>query len=380
MLSKPVPLGLVLLCLAAALTASPPLAAQTPTSDSAPGNIPAPNESIPDLRPSTAPFTPVSLTIFFENDGTFARPNHNSDRHYTSGQGFHIASPLNPIADTEASRRPSNRDAAGFVLVQQIYAPDDITDPTPPPDDRPYAGYLYGGLFYQRQSYNLNGIDTLDHVQLDLGFVGPSSLAEQSQSEVHRLTGDADPQGWDFQLGDEAQIQLNLRRQWRIDLLDAPLSPTATDHDPRWFDDIELQLIPEVSLDVGTALRRANAGAYARLGTNLPDDFGPTRMTVPGSAAGVPVRGFSPYLFAGVVGRYVEWDTLLDGSYSRDPSRSVEREPWQAEATVGAAVEFDQGPWNFKFTYSQTYLSRAFEEQTTDDGYGSIAVTATYRF
>ncbi len=176
--------SLSLLCLAAALTASPPLAAQAPTpafdSDSDPGI-----EAAPDLLTSAETFKPVSLTLFFENDGTFVRPNRGSDRHYTSGQGFHLASPLDPVTDTDDSRRSLNRDAIGFVLVQQIYAPEDITDPNPPPDDRPYAGYLYGGLFYQRQSYNPDGIDTLDHVQLDLGVVGPSSLAEQSQSEVH---------------------------------------------------------------------------------------------------------------------------------------------------------------------------------------------------
>jgi hypothetical protein len=103
-------------------------------------------------------------------------------------------------------------------------------------------------------------------------------------------------------------------------------------------------------------------------------------MTAPGSAAGLPVRGLSTYLFAGAVGRYVEWDTLLDGSYARDPSRSVEREPWQAEGTVGAAIEFSNAAWNFKLTYSQTWLTHAFKKQALNDGYGSIGVTAAYRF
>jgi hypothetical protein len=333
-----------------------------------------------DPKPQGESFKPVSLTIFFENDGTFVRPNYNSDRHYTSGQGFHIAGPFDPIIETELIRRPYSRDAIGFVFVQQIYAPENVTDPNPPRDDRPYAGFLYGGFFYQRQNYNLNGIDTLDHVQLDLGVIGPSSLAEQAQSEVHRLTGDADPQGWDTQLGDELQVQLNLRRQWRIDLLGQSFDDSQLDPEGAWLTDFGVQLIPEVSVDVGTALRRTNAGAYFRLGTNLPDDFGPTRMTAPGSAAGLPVRGLSTYLFAGAVGRYVEWDTLLDGSYARDPSRSVEREPWQAEGTVGAAIEFSNAAWNFKLTYSQTWLTHAFKKQALNDGYGSIGVTAAYRF
>ena len=378
MIRTPAILGLALLLPLLA----PPVHAQTlDPAATQPAPILDPVEPL-DLDPAPADpgIEPVQFSIFFENDGSFVRPNHNSDRHYTSGQALHIAGPVDPIFDTRAHQVPSTRDAAGFVFVQQIYTPDDTDREVPDPEDRPYAGFLYGGLFYQRQHYNLNGIDTLDHVQLDLGIVGPSSLAEEAQSEVHRLTNDPDPMGWDFQLGDEPQVQLNLRRQWRIDLLNEPLNPTAPDADPGWFNDLGLQLIPEVSLDIGTAKRRANAGAYLRFGTNLPDDFGPTRLTAPGSATGVPVRGLSQYLFVGVVGRYVEWDTLLDGSYARDPSPSVEREPWQAEATLGAAIEWDEGPWNFKFTYSQTFLTRDFEEQVTDDGYGSIAVTATYRF
>ncbi len=372
-----VPLLPVIAAVTFVLTA--PADGQTPALEAATQPLTSP--SLDDHTPPDPDlFKPVSLTIFFENDGAFVRPNHNSDRHYTSGEALHIAGPLTPIDDTAPRLTPSSRDAAGFVFVQQIFTPNDITDPTPDRDDRPYAGYLYGGLFYQRQHYNLNGVDTLDHVELDLGIVGPSSLAEEAQSEIHRLTDDPDPQGWDTQLADEPQVQLNLRRQWRIDLLDAPLNPTAPGESPGWFNDVGLQLIPEASLDIGTAKRRANAGAFFRVGTNLPDDFGPTRLTVPRSAAGVPVRGLSQYLFAGVVGRYVEWDTLLDGSYASDPSRSVDREPWQAEATFGAAIEWDEGPWNFRFTYSQTYLTREFEEQTTDDGYGTIAVTFTYRF
>ncbi|MEL7089394.1 MAG: hypothetical protein AAGL98_13295, partial [Planctomycetota bacterium] len=36
----------------------------------------------------TAGPTPVSLTLFFENDGSFVRPQDDDDRHYTSGQGI----------------------------------------------------------------------------------------------------------------------------------------------------------------------------------------------------------------------------------------------------------------------------------------------------
>jgi len=149
-----------------------------------------------------------SRSFYFENDGTFVRPNDNTDRHYTSGQGFSVA---------------------------------------------------WRGAFWQRQREDL-----LDHVQVDVGVVGPSSLGEQVQELVHEFT-DADDPDWDGQLGDEFQFNLTLRRKWRFDLGQTSLAGRRID----W------QLIPRAELDVGTTYRRAAVGGLIRVGYQMPDDFGP---------------------------------------------------------------------------------------------------------
>lgn len=323
------------------------------------------------LEAETEP-QPASLTLYFENDGSFVGPRSNSDRHYTSGQGLSVAwheNGGNDIAD--ALNLPSDGTAVGLTLVQQIFTPDGIGDVVLDPDDRPYAGFLFLGGFWQREYQ-----DVFDHVQLDIGVVGPSSLGEQAQEWIHDLIDDTDP-NWIDQLGDEFAFNLTLRRKWRLDLWEQAVAGESSSFSPQTWG---LQLIPEVGVDVGNVYRRANAGGTLRFGFNLPDDFGPPRLMDPGSATGGPVEGLSTYVFARGLGRYVEWNTFIEGSNERDPSQSVSLQPWVGEIGGGFAVDWRRGNWSLSAAYQQTYLSQEFEEQTTDDSFGSIALRARYEF
>lgn len=355
------------LSLASAATAQPsPQPAEQAVNEALAAGAPASG-----LAEWTSP-KPASLSLFFENDGTFTRPNHNSDRHYTSGQGFAVARHQHG-GDELADRLGVSADATalGLTLVQQIFTPDNIGPAFPDPDDRPYAGYLYLGGYWQREKNNV-----FDHVELDLGVVGPSSLAEPAQEWIHDLSNDPDPD-WTTQLGDEFAYNLTLRRKWRMTLWgEAGVEPGAEYQPAAWG----LQLIPEVGLDVGNVYRRVNAGGTLRFGFNLPDDFGPARLIDPGSATGQPVQGLSTYAFVKGIGRYVEWNTFIEGSNERNPSRSVSLEPWVGEIGGGFAVDWRRGNWTFNATYQQIYFSREFEEQTTDDGLGAIALRVLYEF
>jgi hypothetical protein len=309
-----------------------------------------------------------SLAVYFENDGSFLRPNGNTDRHYSSGQGLGLTwheDAGDGIADTLGL--PYDGTALGLTLVQQMFTPDEIDEPRGP-NDRFYAGYLYLGGFWQREYRN-----TLDHVQLDLGVVGPSSGAEFNQEWVHDLFKQPDPD-WSGQLRDEFAYNLSWRRKWRLGP-SAGLAPLDEEKIWSW------QLIPEVGVDLGNVYRRAHAGGIARFGFNLPDDFGPGRMTDPRSAtAAVPPRGFSTYAFAGVTGRYVEWNTFIEGSNTRNPSPSLSLEPWQGEVTAGFAVDWRTDNWVCNVAYSQTYFTHAYEEQETEDGVGRISLRVRYDF
>ncbi len=310
----------------------------------------------------------ATLSFYFENDGTFVRPNENTDRHYTSGQGVSVAwqGGGRGIADA-LGLSAANRTATGLVLAQQIFTPDNIFLPRED-DDRPYAGYLFLGGFWQRQDSNL-----LDHVQIDVGVVGPSSLAEQTQEVVHDIF-DADDPDWSGQLGDELQVNITLRRKWRVDLGESTVGGYP----------LEWQLIPRLETDLGTTYRRAAAGGVLRMGYQLANDFGPGGLTDLASETSNDFAsvqsGLSVFVFGEAVVRYVEWNTFLDGSNGRDPSLSVSSQPWVGEFGGGFGVEWKRGRVHGRLGYTQTYSTREFETQNGGNTIGSIALRLAVDF
>ena len=289
----------------------------------------------------------IDLQLYVENDNSVFRFWGDTDRHYTGGHGLSATFQLDPAGD--------NGRALGLLIAQQIYTPEDRTSGIFDPEDQFFAGYLYGGVYFQRQDG-----DVFDHVQLDLGVVGPSSLAEQAQETTHDITGSDDP-FWVNQLRDEFTYQLTLRRKWRIDLGDMHVRDTP----------LAFQLIPRAELHVGNVRRALAAGADLRVGHNLPDDFGAGRLTDPRAATGQRTRGFSAYAFARAVGRFVEWDTFVQGSNRRNPSPSLDLEPLQGELGGGLAIAWQTDTLNLAVEYTQLVLSDRFEQQTSTDGLGT---------
>ena len=56
--------------------------------------------------------------------------------------------------------------------------------------------------------------DRLDRLQLTLGVVGPASLAEKTQTAIHKFMGSPVAQGWDHQLENELTLMVSYERQW----------------------------------------------------------------------------------------------------------------------------------------------------------------------
>ncbi|BAM02395.1 lipid A deacylase LpxR family protein [Phycisphaera mikurensis] len=307
----------------------------------------------------------VSLTLAFENDGSFVRENADSDRHETSAAGailsFH-GDAADPLFDALGLAHRGT--AWGLVGGQRLFTPEVIDAPTRDPGDRPFAGYLYGGVFVQRELG-----DALDHLQLDLGIVGPSALGEETQSAVHDLIGEEDP-NWIDQLGDELAAQLTYRREWRVPLgeIDA------------WGVPLGLRVLPRVGFGLGTVERYASAGVDVELGHRLGDSFSAGRLLAPPAATGAAVTGFRAGLFGRAGGSYVQWDTFLDGSSVRDPSASVSREPWRGELGGGFRFAWEGERARFAFEYLQLVLTDRFETQRTTDGVASASLRFEWAF
>ncbi len=366
-----------------ALTAAVTLLA--PQDAHAQSTVPAKVPSLEQAAHQQAGSSPFSLQAYWENDSSLLKPQNPTDRHYTNGvlinfgyqpQWAQSLAPHMPFAESFAPEAHT-RTAAGFVLGHHIYTPDDITIPTALPDEQPYAGYLYAGAYWQRD----NALDptarvaTLDHFQVDLGFIGPSTLAEDTQKWIHETFSGDDPRGWQFQLSDEPTIQTYFRKKWRIDAFSTELAGLPLD----------AQIIPQLEGAAGTVFVHGQAGVLARVGVNLPDDFGPAfindlpSMTGLTATRGIETSRWRGYAFTGVSGRAVAHNLFLEGNNYED-SLGVEPEPFVGQLRLGLWLAYETDAWAIDFQYAQTFETSEFEGQSAADSYGTLMLAWRYSY
>lgn len=244
----------------------------------------------------------------------------------------------------------------GFSLGQTMFTPEDITLATPPSDDRPYAGFLFfnTSLFARDE-------DSLHNWTLQLGIVGPSSMAEDSQKAIHDLLGSDEPQGWDHQLEDEPILNLNYQYSRRLAQGDLGAG-------------YGYDVTPNVGGGLGNFATFANTGVSARIGSNMPDSFGGNSLTAgtqSHAAALTPISDrWGSYLFASLQGYWVGRYLPLDGNTWHD-GPSVESEDWLGSASAGLAV----GCKSFVAVLGYSAFSRTFETQDQRSEFGALSLS-----
>ena len=312
------------------------------------------------------------LAITDENDAWSNFFGPHQDRHYTHGLKLTYLAPEDYLPATTAwlNRIPQWGMTApagnvGVVAGQNMYTPENILDPRPIPTDRPYAGWLYAGLVFQRHAERAANLAVMENFEINLGVVGPDSFADDAQKLIHRWRFPEDiPQGWSHQVDNEPGLLLKYARLWR-------LSPTAGTAD--YFD-----VIPRAGAELGNVAIFATVGATARLGFNLPPDFGLQIIDSPASANGrLPSAAwFSAYTFAGVEGRAVLHDMTLDGNSFRNGPR-VDKYNFVNDLSWGLALQ--AGP-HFAISYAQVTRSKEFVGQQHKDVFGSIDLKFYFAF
>jgi lipid A 3-O-deacylase len=282
-----------------------------------------------------------------END-KFVLPSR--DKHYT--QGLHISllwpddeipTPLQALAFvpdlgiTDATRK------YGIAVGQDIFTPKDLNMSSVVTNDRPYAGWLYFGLVRENRGPSWHDLPTLDHLELDLGVIGPDALAENSQNWFHSTIGSPPAHGWNHQLNNEPGVLLLGQRKWLL----WESGEDAT---------LKLQFIPNVTLSLGNVETAAQIGAMMRVGHHIPDEF-----------SKVMARRVGWYIFSEIDARGVLYNEFLDGNVFSD-SQNVAKEPGVAIFRAGVAFVFKH--LEFRYTYNK--LTREFQLQKSYDAYGSF--------
>jgi hypothetical protein len=293
------------------------------------------------------------LSAVFENDVFF-----RTDRDYTNGVALFWV-PFEESAPSWLLRMArwlpwfpeEGTVRQGYALGQNMYTPRDLSLADPPPDDRPYAGWLYF----------MRGVAVETGRQLDLfaiaaGVVGPASYAERTQKFIHKGVSGEDPQGWATQLRNEPGIYATYQRSWR------ELAPVT-------FLGLHFDVAPHLGGALGNVYTFANGGLTLRYGKDLPRDYGPPRVQpgVLGSVFFEPTDRFTAYLFASLEGRAVARNIFLDGNTFKD-SRSVDKEPFIGDLQWGIVLTWH----HYRLSFTDVFRTREFEAQSGSEHFGSI--------
>ena len=289
------------------------------------------------------------ISLRLENDAVA-----QADRHYTQGSFLSYLSRDNAIprwTGVVAENLPTfgysvGATKAGFGVGQEIYTPEDLEASELQVGDRPYAGWLFGRLTLQRRGPLSRRWSVLETFDLDLGIIGPESLAEQTQKEWHG----ADPRGWDHQLETEPGFALRYERRFQF---------KPAEDSNGWG----VRLIPHVGGSAGNIATYLNAGGTIRFGYNVPDEF----STQPGG----PKWGV--YLLGGLDGRFVLHNIFLDGNTWRD-SHSVTKRPFVGDGRVGLGLVFRR----LDLSFAQVFRSREFNDQNRSDSFGTVTLAVKF--
>lgn len=128
-----------------------------------------------------------------------------SDRYYTAGTFIYY----NHGLKVDSASHLQNK-VLGFTIGQKLYTPQSGSIDYGMGDDvrlidRPFAAYLYAGatlnLLYKDES-NLK-------LSAQIGVVGPAAYGKQTQQTIHQWFGLYHPSGWEYQIDNNAELNLS---------------------------------------------------------------------------------------------------------------------------------------------------------------------------
>lgn len=319
------------------------------------------------MKPAFAADQGNIVNIQFEND-LFGG---GTDRYFTNGIRIQaVTEPIPWITDIADkfpwfSKEKALKDSEDILQArtsisvgQNIFTPDDISETALIENDVPYAGWLYLGLGVMANQ----GLNRFDQLELNIGVVGPSSMAEEVQTEWHNFFGITKPKGWKNQLNDELGVVLFYEQARRFETKDLILG-------------LKWDVIPHIGGSIGNVFTFAKLGVTFRFGPDLASDFGPPRIrpSLPGSGFYSPKKGFNWYVFTGAETRLMLQNIFLDGNTFKE-SHSVDKKPVVGDLQAGVVIQYDR----LRVSYTQIFRSKEFDDQDQSHNYGSLGIS--YQF
>lgn len=308
------------------------------------------------------------VTVLWENDSRMFNPFDASDNYYTNGVRIHLSFAEEPEGSAmdqfiKSVWLPFSPDADktsfALAITQEHYTPTDIRDPDRNTDERPYAGWLYASAILQRSSGS-----QLDTLEIKLGATGDYSGGESTQKFIHAALPEQDhPEGWDNQIDERFTFELDASRIYRTKIM--PVADTG------W----QWQVMPELGTRLGNVRVDARASVLARIGQNMPDDFGPPRLRGAWDASSRWPDDFGWYVFGRAGAELVAYDLFIEGN-SPGTRMHPDKEPLVGVFSAGAVLRYRA----FHAGYTINWESDRFEGQNRWDSHGTWVFSWRFDF
>ena len=289
------------------------------------------------------------------------------DRFYSHGTEISYLRPGSPPSwlATVAKQLPffelGDAQAVQFSLGHKIYTPEDTQATDLIPDDRPYAGWLFGNAELLSRFATTPTSQASNVVGVSVGVVGPAALGKEIQNGWHDLIGVPRSRGWNNQLRNELGVNLNYSRRWQF----FEPAPLAT----------EFEVAPHLTASLGNVFTYAGTGLMFRWGRGLRNDYAPPniRPGFPGIPFIRPSNKPGWYFFAGAEGRAVARNIFLDGNTFVD-SHSVDKKTLVADVQFGVAYHWS----GVRLALSNVWRSPEFDGQQENTQFGSINLSFAF--
>lgn len=267
----------------------------------------------------------------------------NEDRFYTNGVFY------DQVYFGALQPDKMRRDNYGYRIGQLIFTASKIQSrqPVPGQGDRPFAGYLYFGVFWESFRRDL---PLLDYLRLDaeLGCTGPCSMAESAQTVAHDLLsiGSDTPQGWQSQIREE--VGLNFRGTYAPFTFAIEKSGAA---DTYWMD-----LIPLLQAEIGSFFVNHSGTLLTRFSIwgGLRPYISTGSLESAANAVDKRDRDLRVHLFAKYSVRKVLRNALLQGGkFHKQEGNVFTADPDNSVRENAAGIQIGNGKFGFSYTLTR---------------------------
>ena len=300
----------------------------------------------------------AAQTAAYKNEFGFRSDNdaylaYGQDRYYTNG----LFITFRHAADQSRLKGKVNKRIWELEAGQKIYNPISGFITEEDAIDRPFAGYLYGGASMNWLYSSENNLK----LSLELGTIGPSSLAEDGQVLLHDVIGFYEIKGWDSQVKDELGVNAKLEYNHFIHRSSSLKNDfTLTSH-----------------VRLGNTFSSAGVGLLFRSGIlNQLFNSATTSSLLSNNSKTAPLNEKEFFFYAQPSLSYIAYDATIEGGMFRDDKGPVSFDVKPIVFSQQMGFLYSKKRWTVDF--SVIFKSREVKSKARAHQYGSAALY--YRF